>query len=659
MTDVILDPGSPSNLGTGNAQSSETVIQLQGSNCAATGHSGSVGPASGPTIANLRGCFDAGNNVARSDTHIHIWVRDLYPIRDVEVGGVSIYLSNATAASDSLYFVTGLNKGYAGGWFHAVINLDSVDRPAASVGGTGTPAGPNGNITEIGYEGNISASKGEDFLQNCYFDAVRSGTLYQGITLKGGTTGDRLTFADLADADTASYGLFRNVGGAFRIEGPIIIGQTLNDTFLEESLKVVNFANLTVNNGTGGTTVVPSVAPDYYLIELKTSSGGPWSTTVKFTDVTFNGVSRDVPFGFETAELGGIDVYTSLRTTYVFGEVIRYNAFCTSDSDTFIECQQLDLAGAIGITDPTFSNCDKVDLTHAGCSIDGGSTTGHSQSANIGFMITDDLEKISNHSFDNLAGVSLGSAIDITTVGTYDLDGVMFTGYTGPFGSRPTPGQGPNKAAIINSSGGLVTINILGGGTIPSIRNTSPGSNTVVIAGSVTTQVTVVTSDGTPVNQARVLIQAATGGPLPFADVVTITNSGTTASVSHTAHGMENGDEVKISQTASLFANRGVFVISNVTTNAYDYTMASTPGSNPTGTITATFVALSGLTNGSGVLSRSRVFASNQPISGRIRRSTTAPLYKTTNFTATIDSVLGFSAVLALLRDGGDDVAPP
>ena len=88
LTNVNLDPGSPNNLGTGNAQQSETVIQLEGANAAATGHSGSVGPVSGPTIANLRGMEIAGNNVVRTDTHLHIWVRDLYPIRDVEVGGV-------------------------------------------------------------------------------------------------------------------------------------------------------------------------------------------------------------------------------------------------------------------------------------------------------------------------------------------------------------------------------------------------------------------------------------------------------------------------------------------------------------------------------------------------------------------------------------------
>ena len=88
LTNVNLDPGSPTSLGTGNAPQSETVIQLQGTNCAAIGHAGSVGPVSGPTIANLRGMSSAGNNVVRTDTHLHIWVRDLYPVRNVEVGGV-------------------------------------------------------------------------------------------------------------------------------------------------------------------------------------------------------------------------------------------------------------------------------------------------------------------------------------------------------------------------------------------------------------------------------------------------------------------------------------------------------------------------------------------------------------------------------------------
>jgi hypothetical protein len=69
---------------------------------------------------------------------------------------------------------------------------------------------------------------------------------------------------------------------------------------------------------------------------------------------------------------------------------------------------------------------------------------------------------------------------------------------------------------------------------------------------------------------------------------VTISNSGTTATVTHTAHGRNSGDRALIAG-ASLSANNGVFTITSTGANTYTYTMGSSPGSSPTGTITATF----------------------------------------------------------------------
>lgn len=63
-----------------------------------------------------------------------------------------------------------------------------------------------------------------------------------------------------------------------------------------------------------------------------------------------------------------------------------------------------------------------------------------------------------------------GHAIRITTAGTYSFVGNTFTG----FGA-----DGTNGAAIYNDSGGLVTLNISGGGSVPTVRN-GAGATTVV-----------------------------------------------------------------------------------------------------------------------------------------------------------------------------------
>jgi hypothetical protein len=83
-----------------------------------------------------------------------------------------------------------------------------------------------------------------------------------------------------------------------------------------------------------------------------------------------------------------------------------------------------------------------------------------------------------------------GHAFEIDTPGTYDLQDITFTGYGGTPGSNETPSSGAADAAIFNSSGGVVTINVNGSGNAPSIRNNAV-STTTVVTGLITLSVTV------------------------------------------------------------------------------------------------------------------------------------------------------------------------
>lgn len=65
-----------------------------------------------------------------------------------------------------------------------------------------------------------------------------------------------------------------------------------------------------------------------------------------------------------------------------------------------------------------------------------------------------------------------------------------------------------------------------------------------------------------------------------------ITRSGSTATVTLSAHGFSNGDEITITG-ATQTAYNGSFVISNVSTNTFDYTVTGTPATPATGTIYA------------------------------------------------------------------------
>jgi len=79
--------------------------------------------------------------------------------------------------------------------------------------------------------------------------------------------------------------------------------------------------------------------------------------------------------------------------------------------------------------------------------------------------------------------------------------------------------------------------------------------------------------------------------------------------------------------------------------------MGSAPGSSPTGTIKATYVTLSDVTNGSGYLETTRVFLTNQPVFGRVRKSSTQPLYKTGDIVDIVNKDSGLSVTTLLIPD--------
>ncbi len=149
---------------------------------------------------------------------------------------------------------------------------------------------------------------------------------------------------------------------------------------------------------------------------------------------------------------------------------------------------------------------------------------------------------------------------------------------------------------------------------------------------------------------ARLLLEAETGGALPAFDIVTITRSGSTASVAHTGHGLSEGDTVIIRSAAEDEYN-GRFEIFNVSTNAYDYTVSGTPATPATGTIYASAQILTGLTDVNGVVSTSAfAYTGDQPVTGTIRKADATPLYKPSPVSGTITSA-GLDLTVFMIGD--------
>jgi hypothetical protein len=352
------------------------------------------------------------------------------------------------------------------------------------------------------------------------------------------------------------------------------------------------------------------VASTFNKIEIRQAT-----SRVDWTGITFTCLAPTT-----TASKGALEVIDNAD--------VNFSGCTFTDMDTFV------FLSNSSVLSSTFRRCGQVTVGGAdisGCLFD------QSTAASAVLAAT----PADAGAIDNTTFISDGTGYAITITGTaanITLTNVIFTGYATSDGSTG------NEAIYVNIASGSMNITVSGGST-PSIR--TAGCTVTVVSGAVSATAKAVTAAGVAISGAEVLVKAATGGPYPYNATVTITNSSTTATVSHTGHGLITNDKVLI-KGASHYQNRGVFTITKINNDSYSYTMTSAPGSNPTGTITSTFVVLSGTTDANGEITMSKVFASDQPVSGWARKSSGAPYYRPGSISGTVDSATGgyFTAVL-------------
>jgi len=124
----------------------------------------------------------------------------------------------------------------------------------------------------------------------------------------------------------------------------------------------------------------------------------------------------------------------------------------------------------------------------------------------------------------------------------------------------------------------------------------------------------------------------------------------TTATVTHTAHGLATGVQVNIQGAAEPEYN-GAKTITVTSANTYTYTITATT-SPATGTIVATAIVLNDLTSALGIAQETGFnFTNTQPITGWVRRGTSSPRYKTTPVSGDIVASVGFSTTVFMVTD--------
>jgi len=154
------------------------------------------------------------------------------------------------------------------------------------------------------------------------------------------------------------------------------------------------------------------------------------------------------------------------------------------------------------VTGPaTWDNVDEVIFADTGVDVDG--STFKNTNGNHALEMTAGAMNIANMRFESYAGAH---AILIDTAGTYEFDNVFFDQ------------SGTND--VENTSGGLVTINVVNGGTVPTITNTGGGSTTTV-NNNVTLNVIITDTDAVAIQNAMVEVTATeTVGTITDGDVL-------------------------------------------------------------------------------------------------------------------------------------------
>lgn len=139
--------------------------------------------------------------------------------------------------------------------------------------------------------------------------------------------------------------------------------------------------------------------------------------------------------------------------------------------------------------------------------------------------------------------------------------------------------------------------------------------------------------------------------PLPVDETVTITRSGSVATVTHTAHGLAGrGITEMLIEGANQGEYNGLKTITIVDANSYTFTVSGTPTTPATGTITATAVIISGVTDINGEIEVPYRYFEDQNITGIARKGSSSPYYKTGELSSTI-TVNGADADIFMIRD--------
>lgn len=402
------------------------------------------------------------------------------------------------------------------------------------------------------------------------------------------------------------------------------------------------FNSLSINVGTAGVGT--------YTVTWEYWNGTAWTALIQVTDGTGNfktagtsTVDYAVPGDWAATTLGGRGPFYYIRA--------RRDGGTSTTNPVMTQVQALmggrvrwEQVNAEAITG-TWTNMDTIRVRNGTIlrKVNLVDNVAGAKSAALDFGATDPaLDTVREIT---IIGGANGVLLEPTVNTTYNFRNIKFSGLT-------------KKVRIVAPLGRLVTINILDGGDgianpadLDLVGGIVSGDVTINNA-PVTLLVNVDDNNGVNLQNAQVLAEAGDGtGDLPFEETVTITRAATTATVTHTGHGLATSDKVTI-RGAEQPEYNAVHTIIVTGTNAYTYTVSGSPATPATGTITSTGVWLAGLTDVNGQISAAKSISLNQSIRGPVRKSTTSPRFKSFSLAGNVvDKTAGLTITVRMILD--------
>ena len=367
------------------------------------------------------------------------------------------------------------------------------------------------------------------------------------------------------------------------------------------------------------------------------------------TNVAWSGINFVNPAPSTNASDGDLEVVDNATVVLTACTFTDMNTFILLGNTDFLGCQ--------------FLRCNTI--TSGGGLMTGTSCLTPTVAANTSAVIWN-INSDPNGDLDNMTfskGTNAHHAIEFGTSSplTMTLTGISFTGFSA---------SQNNDASIFHikrtSGAETVTINLIGCSSDVSFATSyrTDGALVSIVQDPVTFSVTAKDLDtGAVIENARVMVPVTDNTNFPYQASVTITSSGTTATVTHGTHGLADNDNILIAG-ADQDEYNGAYTINVTGVSTYTYTMLGDPADTATGTITATMVLLNGFTNASGVITDSRTYSAAQPVSGWVRRHTYGPSYTSATWTESTSTLTktgaftGFSGTFLLTITAGTNMTP-